>query len=253
MSAPSFFCPSTEPHQNPVHCVAQRADGVVGLLALKEGERVLDIGCGDGHLSAQLANQGAEVVGFEVSLEHVLAARARGLEVKRGNAEELYFHQEFDAVFSHDALHEMREAEQVATGAFMALRPGGRFVGEFAGSGHVALIRQALHGALERRSISRQGLDRWYLPSAHEYQRVLERAGFHVNHISWFEQPLVLERPIGEWIRNCCDHYLRAVPLEMRIPFLEEVTEELVGDLLDPSGRWTVDATRLRFRAQRKA
>lgn len=253
MSAPSFFCPSTEPYLHPTQSLIHRADDVVGLLALKEGERVLDLGCGDGQLSSQLANHGAELVGFESSLEHVLAARTRGLDIKQGNAEHLYFHQEFDAVFSHDALHEMRQAEQVAMGAFMALRPGGRFVGEFAGSAHAALVLRALNGALERRSISRQGLDRWYLPTAHEYQRVLERAGFHVSYISWFEQPLLLERPIGDWIKNCCGHYLRAVPVEMRIPFLEEVTEELVGDLLDTSGRWMVDATRLRFRAQRKA
>ncbi|MCU1723653.1 methyltransferase domain-containing protein [Pseudomonas sp. 5P_5.1_Bac1] len=253
MSAPSFFRPSTESQESPVLCAAQRTDDVVGLLALKTGERLLDIGCGNGYLSAQLANQGAEVVGFDINPERVLAARAWGLEVKRGNAEELYFHQEFDAVFSHNALHEMHQADQVASGAFMALKPGGRFVGEFPGRGHALLIRRALSGALERRSINLMGMERWYLPSAHEYQRVLERAGFHVSHISWFEQPMSAELSIGDWIRNNCGHYLQAVPMEMRIPFLEEVTEELVSDLLDGSGRWTVDATRLRFKAHRKA
>nr|WP_306167768.1 methyltransferase domain-containing protein [Pseudomonas sp. Marseille-P9899] len=57
-------------------CAAQRTDDVVGLLALKTGERLLDIGCGNGYLSAQLANQGAEVVGFDINPERVLAARA---------------------------------------------------------------------------------------------------------------------------------------------------------------------------------
>jgi len=253
MSAPSFFRPGSEPPDTPTHCIARYVDGLLGLLAVKAGEQVLDIGCGDGCLTAQLASQGAEVVGFDIDPQRVVAARARGLDVKRGNAEELYFHQEFDVVFSHDALHEMHQADEVAIGAFMALKPGGRFVGELPGSAHAALVRRALNGALERRSIDWTELERWYLPNAHEYQQVLEQAGFHVSHISWFEQPLVLEVPIGQWIKDCCGHYLEAVPLEMRDAFLEEVTEELVRDLLDDSGHWTVDATRLRFRAQRKA
>lgn len=253
MSAPSFFRPGSEPPDTPTHCIARYVDGVLGLMALKSGEQVLDIGCGDGCLSAQLASQGAEVTGFDIDPERVVAARARGLEVKRGNAEELYFHQDFDVVFSHDALHEMHQADEVAIGAFMALKPGGRFVGEFAGSAHAALVRQALHGALERRSIDWTDLERWYLPSAHEYQQVLEQAGFHVSHISWFEQPLVLDVPIAKWIEDCCGHYLEAVPQAMRGAFLEEVTEDLLRDLQDSSGGWTVDATRLRFRAHRKA
>ncbi len=253
MSAPSFFRPGSEPPDTPTHCIARYVDGVLGLLALKADEQVLDIGCGDGCLSAQLASQGAGVVGFDISPERVVAARARGLDVKRGNAEELYFHQEFDVVFSHDALHEMHQANEVAIGAFMALKPGGRFVGEFPGSGHAALIRRALHGALERRSIDSSELEPWYLPGAHEYQQVLEQAGFHVSHISWFEQPLVLDVPIAQWINECCGHFLQVVPAPMRTAFLEEVTEELVRDLQDSSGRWTVDATRLRFKAHRKA
>lgn len=253
MSAPSFFRPGNEPADLPPHCIARYVDGVLGLLALKADEHVLDLGCGDGCLSVQLASQGAGIVGFDIDPERVVAARARGIEVKRGNAEELYFHQEFDVVFSHDALHEMHQADEVAIGAFMALKPGGRFVGEFAGHAHAALVRRALNGALERRSIDWTELERWYLPSAHEYQQVLEQAGFHVSHISWFEQPLLLDVPIAQWIKTCCAHYLQAVPAQMRTAFLEEVTEELVHDLLDSSGRWTVDATRLRFKAQRKA
>ncbi len=253
MSAPSFFRPGSEPPDTPTHCIARYVDGVLGLLAVKAGEQVLDVGCGDGCLSARLASQGAEVVGFDIDPQRVQAARTRGLEVKQGNAEELYFHQEFDAVFSHDALHAMHQADEVAIGAFMALKPGGRFVGEFPGSAHAALVRQALQGALERRSIDWSDLEQWYLPNAHDYQQVLEQAGFHVSHISWFEQPLLLDVPIAEWIKECCGHYLEALPPQMHGSFLEEVTEDLARNLLDPGGRWTVDATRLRFRAHRKA
>ncbi|WPN58750.1 class I SAM-dependent methyltransferase [Pseudomonas sp. P9_31] len=260
MTSSSFFRPTSElqqwdasQYENNAHFVAHLADGAVELLALKAGDRVLDIGCGDGYLSEQLARQGAEVVGFDYSPELVEAARSRGLDVRLGNAEELFFHQEFDAVFSNAAIHWMRRADQVAYGAFMALKPGGRFIGEFAGAENALLIRRAIHGALERRSVDAQDIDPWYLPTAGEYQQVLENAGFHVSFISWFERPVVLDYPIAEWIQTFGTPYLAALPLEARAGFLEEVTEELVNDLLDSDGRWTVDYTCLRFRAEKKA
>ncbi|MEF9673957.1 class I SAM-dependent methyltransferase [Pseudomonas sp. PCH446] len=94
---------------------------------------LLDVGCGDGYLSEQLQRCGNQVVGFDNDLRLVAAARSRGLEVRHGNAEQLYFYQEFDAVLSYDALHWMQRSDQVAIGIYEALKPGGRFVGEFAG------------------------------------------------------------------------------------------------------------------------
>jgi trans-aconitate methyltransferase len=259
MTASSFFRPFFElqernalSYETNTCSQIHRANGAIELLAIKTGERVLDIGCGDGYWSEQLARQGAEVVGFDSSPEKVNAARSRNLEVKLGNAEELYFHQEFDAVFSHAALHWMRHADQVARGAFMALKPGGRFVGEFAGAKNALLIRRAIHEALERRSVDAQDIDPWYLPSAHEYQQVLEQVGFHVTFISWFERPMVLDYPVSEWIKTYGSPYLAALPVDAHAQFLEEVTEELASDLLDSSGHWTVDYTRLRFRAEKK-
>ncbi|MHC8336761.1 class I SAM-dependent methyltransferase [Pseudomonas sp. HLT2-19-2] len=260
MTASSFFRPFSAsqerdalPYEINTCSHIHRANGAVELLALKAGERVLDIGCGDGYLSQQLVCQGAEVVGFDSSPEKVQAARSRSLEVKLGNAEELYFHQEFDAVFSHVALHWMRHADHVAHGVFMALKPGGRFVGEFSGAKNAMSIRQAIHDALERRSVDAQEIDPWYLPTAHEYQQVLENAGFHVTFISWFERPMVLDYPVSEWIKNYGSPYLAALPVDARAQFLEEVTEELVSRRLDSSGHWQVDYTRLRFRAEKRS
>ncbi|MGF6490381.1 class I SAM-dependent methyltransferase [Pseudomonas frederiksbergensis] len=260
MTSSSFFRPTSElqqwdasQYENNARFVAHLANGAVELLALTPGERVLDIGCGDGYLSEQLARQGADVVGFDCSPERVKAARLRGLDVRLGNAEELIFHQEFDAVFSNAAMHWMRRADQVAHGTFMALKPGGRFVGEFAGAENALLIRQAIHSALERRSVDAQDIDPWYLPTAGEYQQVLENAGFHVSFISWFERPEVLDYPFAEWMQTFGSPYLTVLPVEDRAVFLEEVTEELANDLLNADGRWRVDYTRLRFRAQKNA
>src|SRR5258708_10292583 len=108
---------------------------VVELLAPHAGERILDLGCGDGALTAKLVALGCTVVGVDASAQQIAAARALGLDAHVVSGEELAFAAAFDAVFSNAALHWMRRADRVIDGAWRALRPGGRFVAEFGGAG----------------------------------------------------------------------------------------------------------------------
>ncbi len=225
---------------------------VLELLAPRPGERLLDIGCGDGRLSEQLQRYGNQVVGFDNDLNLVSAARARGLEVRHGNAEQLYFYQEFDAVLSYDALHWMQRSDQVAIGIYEALKPGGRFVGEFAGAGHQKILRRALRDSLTRRSLDFEIADQLYLPTAGAYQRVLEDTGFHVSSIHWFERPTPLDCSITQWLKMFGGRYLALLPSESQEAFLNEVAEELAADYLDSNNQWTLDCTCLRFKAEKR-
>src|SRR6266540_3103158 len=101
---------------------------VVELLAPKPGERILDLGCGDGALTRRLVDMGCEVVGVDGSTAQIEAARASGLDARVMNGERLEFENEFDAVFSNAALHWMKRADDVIGGVRRALRRGGRFV-----------------------------------------------------------------------------------------------------------------------------
>ena len=107
--------------------VSDLAGPVVEWLAPRPGERILDLGCGDGVLTAELARSGATLVGVDSSGDLVAAARARGLDIRLMNGEALSFGPEFDAVFSNAALHWMPNAGGVVTGVARALKPGGRF------------------------------------------------------------------------------------------------------------------------------
>src|SRR5689334_3060916 len=89
--------------------VADLGAPVLDLLAPRPGERILDLGCGDGVLTEKLARAAAnlEVVGADAAPDLVAAARARGLDVRQADGHALPFDDEFDAVFSNAALHWM--------------------------------------------------------------------------------------------------------------------------------------------------
>jgi trans-aconitate methyltransferase len=220
---------------------------VVELLSPRSGERVLDLGCGDGALTRRLVDLGCEVIGVDASAELVEAARGRGVDARVGSGEKLAFSHEFDAVFSNAALHWMKAADDVIAGVVRALRPGGRFVGELGGHGCVGKIRAELVAALDRRGIDGEARVPWYFPSAEEYGTRLERAGFRVVSIAHFPRPTPLPGDVVGWLETFGESFTIALPEAERRAFLEEVRAALEPRLRDASGIWVADYVRLRF------
>src|SRR5271155_343629 len=140
--------------------VADLAGGVFDLLAPRAGERILDLGCGDGALTAKIVATGAQVVGVDSSPSMVEAALTRGLDARVVNGESLPFAAEFDAVFSNAALHWVRDQEAMLAGVHRALKPGGRFVAEMGGHGNIAAIRVALAAVLQQWGLNAHSMER---------------------------------------------------------------------------------------------
>src|ERR1700704_1482012 len=133
------------------HFVPALGQPVLDLLKPMPGERILDLGCGDGVLTEKIAAAGASVVGIDASADMVVAAQKRGLDARVADGTRLTFANEFDAVFSNAALHWMKDVpDAVIAGVALALKPGGRFAGEMGGHGCVAAITVALIAVLER-------------------------------------------------------------------------------------------------------
>ncbi|MFN9934070.1 MAG: class I SAM-dependent methyltransferase [Cyanobacteriota bacterium] len=140
---------------------------LVELLAPQPGERILDLGCGDGALTLRLLEHGCSLVAVDASAEMVEAARALGLDARSMDGQALAFANEFDAVFTNAALHWMPDPEAVIAGVWNALRPGGRFVGECGGHGNVAAIVAALDAALASRG--KAVACPWFFPTPDDY------------------------------------------------------------------------------------
>jgi SAM-dependent methyltransferase len=229
--------------------VAELGMPVVDLLSPQAGERVLDLGCGDGVLTAKLVALGCEVVGVDASAAQVAAARALGLEARVLDGHALDYAAEFDAVFSNAALHWLTRPDAVIDGVWRALRPGGRFVAELGGRGCVATICSALVDALDRRGIDGGSRVPWYFPTVEDYGERLSRRGFSVPFIKLIPRPTPLPGDVTGWLETFAESFTNAVEPGSRGEYIAGVRERLRPLLCDEAGRWTADYVRLRFEA----
>lgn len=226
---------------------------VLDLLAPQPGERILDLGCGDGVLSEKIAAAGAEVIAVDAGPDMIAAARARGLDARVVDGQRLAFGPIFDAVFSNAALHWMRDQDAVLAGVFRALKPGGRLVAEMGGHGNTAAILVALSAVLARRGLDATRLSPWWFPSAAAYRKKLEAAGFRVAEIALIPRPTVLPGSVEGWLDTFCEPFFGALPEPDRARARAETADLLRPVLMDETGTWVADYVRLRFRATRPA
>jgi SAM-dependent methyltransferase len=224
---------------------------VLALLDPKPGERILDLGCGDGALTEALAAAGADVLGVDASADMVAGARARGVRAEVADGHALPFAGEFDAVFSNAALHWMTRPEAVIAGVARALKPGGRFVAEQGGMGNVAAIRTALIAALEERGVATDLTEIWSFPSVAEQTARLEAAGFAVDEIALIPRPTPVKSGMAAWLETLAAPALALLPMEARAGARDQVAALVRPALCDSGGNWTADYMRLRFRAVR--
>jgi len=220
---------------------------VFDLLAPRAGERILDLGCGEGSLTEKIAATRAVVVGIDASTDFIAAARARGLDARIGDGEALTFDREFDAVFSNAAMHWMLRPDRVIVGVRRALKPGGRFVAEFGGHACVAAVHTALRAVLARRGV--EATSPWYFPTDVEYRGRLEAHGFTVNQIALIPRPTPLPTGMAGWLATFGSPLFRQLPESDREDAAREVEDLLRPVLCDAAGNWTADYVRLRFAA----
>ena len=177
----------------------------------------------------------------------IAAAKSLGVNAQVMNGQALQFDSEFDAVFSNAALHWMDDPKEVIGGVWRALKPGGRFVGEFGGHGNVRTIVTAMELALSARGLTVRSP--WFFPRSEEYQELLESGGFSVKSIELLARLTPLPGDVGAWLETFAQPYIAVLPESDTGELISEVVEALNPELCDENGNWVADYVRLRFSA----
>jgi SAM-dependent methyltransferase len=221
--------------------VAELGGAALDLLDPQPGERILDVGCGEGTLTRKIIERGATVLGIDSSPEMVAGARANGIDALLLDAADMQFFAEFDAAFSNATLHWVLQKEQAARAIFRALKPGGRFAGEMGGEGNLKKLREALDEELIIRGyVPPSESSNWY-PSPKEFADVYESAGFKEIDARMIERPTPIEHGVAKWVTT----FRRGWLDRAEVP--EDERAEIGAAVADRVGSNIADYVRLRF------
>ena len=215
--------------------VAELGGAALELLDPQPGERILDVGCGEGTLTKRMVERGATVLGIDNSPEMVAAARSNGIDAVLLDAADMQFFAEFDAAFSNATLHWVLEKEQAARAIFRALKPGGRFAGEMGGEGNLQKLRDALDEELIIRGyVPPVEASNWYA-SPEEFASVYDAAGFREIDARLLERPTSIEHGVAEWVTTFRRGWLdrAAVPEAERAAIGTAVAERVGSNVAD--------------------
>jgi SAM-dependent methyltransferase len=221
--------------------VAELGGAALDLLDPQPGERILDVGCGEGTLTKKIVERGTTVLGIDNSPEMIAAARAAGIDALLLPAENMTFSSEFDAAFSNATLHWVLEKEQAARAIFRALKTSGRFAGEMGGEGNLKKLREALDEELIIRGYQPPvEASNWYA-SPEEFAAMYEAAGFREIDARLIERPTPIEHGVAAWVRTFRKGWLD------RAGVPEEERAEIGSAVADRVGSNIADYVRLRF------
>ncbi len=215
--------------------VADYGAALIDILDPQPRECILDLGCGSGRLTSEIAARGAQVTGIDSSPEMIAEARALFPQLRFETADARTFRaaEPFNAVFSNAVLHWITPPEAAVETIAASLKPGGRFVAEFGGRGNTASIVREL------------GFNPWFYPSIGEYASLLESRGLLVTSAVLFPRPTEVPGESGliDWLR-------------MFVPSLDASEATRIDRALRPTlfrdGSWWIDYVRLRICAVRE-
>ncbi len=228
--------------------VSALAMPVVDLLDPKEGECILDVGCGDGTLAVEMECSGAKVVGVDMSAEMIDWAKAKGIEAYVGSVTDLDYEDEFDAVFSNAMLHWVKDANGAVQNIAKSLKIGGRFICEFGGKGNAYYLVSAMQEVFTNHPEFGDFDNPWYFPSVEEYTKVLESEGFSVEYIEIIPRPTPMD-DISNWLDIFANGVTSHLSTEQYEVFKKEVIKILKTTIYSEKEGWMLDYKRLRVKA----
>lgn len=237
--------------------VFKYGENLLEVLDAKQGEHILDLGCGTGYLTQQIHDLGANVKGTDSSPEMIRQAKITypDIDFAVEDATSFKVKEKYDAVFSNAVLHWIKNTDAMMDCVYNSLKPGGRFVAEMGGKGNVQKLIEATKQVLRNHGYTKQAETQvWYFPSIAEYATKLEAHGFRVTFAAHFDRKTPLQdgdQGVSKWIMMFAPLYLAGVPEGEKKQMLKEVTE-LLEPHYNEGGQWYADYKRLRFIAVKK-
>ncbi|AXI08569.1 methyltransferase type 11 [Oceanobacillus zhaokaii] len=235
--------------------VSNFGEDLVSILKPKNGEHILDVGCGTGDLTFEISKSGAIVTGIDAAYSMIDAAKEKYPDIQFSvqDAEQFTFETKFHAVFSNAAIHWMKNQQKVVENCYDALLPGGRFVAELGGENNIQLIVDAIKEASNRLSIEYdETLFPWVFPRKEEMVEYLTNAGFNVIAIEHYERPtpLVGEDGIRNWLEMFSSNMFKNLTNNEKGSIYRD-TERILRPKLYKENGWVADYWRLRFIAEK--
>ncbi len=232
--------------------VPQYGKGVIELITAPAGSRVLDLGCGNGTLTRQLADAGFDVRGMDASPELIKLARSTypNLNFDEGDATNFHLQNKVDVIFSNAVFHWIDRDKQPLLIRCIAdaLVENGELVCEFGGYGNNAQIHHALQKEFAKNGLSYRMP--FYFPTVGEYAHLLEREGFQVRFATLFDRMTELkgEDGLADWIQMFVKTPFAGMNVSLKDNIIRNAVQSLEQTLYQ-GGKWHADYVRLRIRA----
>jgi trans-aconitate methyltransferase len=216
---------------------------LIAKLSLRACERILDIGCGDGKITAEIARQLPEgsAVGIDNSDDMIRFANANfppesypNLRFRLLDASRLDFSSEFDVIFSNACLHWIFDHRPVLHGIARALKPGGKSLLQMGGAGNAADILAIIE---DLRKVDPWGpylrtvTFRYGFHHPDDYHRWLIEAGLEPLRVQLIPKDMIHPGPAGlaGWIRTTWHPYTHAIPEPLRQSFIDEIVRRYLA------------------------
>jgi trans-aconitate methyltransferase len=229
--------------------VAEYGKSMIDLVNVEEDQKILDLGCGTGIITNELAKEGATVIGIDSSIDMIKKAKSNypNLNFQVGDATNLCFQNYFDTIFSNAVFHWIPNQKKLLCSIYNSLKDNGKLICEFGAKNNVFQIQTAFEKALKQKGYSYSS--EFYFPSKDEYKLLLEETGFEIQHIIEYDRPTPLydgEKGLRNWVCQFFASYLSNIPYEETEQILFE-TEKFCKNSIWKDNQWIADYRRIQI------
>lgn len=235
---------------------------LISKISLQGNEIILDLGCGDGHLTEQLSLlvPNGKVLGIDASIGMIKTAK----EICRNNLDfihmdinNLHFSNEFNIIFSNAALHWIKDHNRLLRNSYAPLKTDGILLWDFGSNGNCSNFLEVMQKKITEDNYIDFFKDfemPWFMPSKSYYVELISKIGYshftitEVNRDRYFST----SDEMIKWIEQpCIVPFIDCIPNTLKSKFHKEVIEEMLERTQQPNGTCFETFRRLQIYAQK--